>query len=503
MTLAKFRDEPWRTSHRAYQNSALAMSPAPEYASSEVILSSLYRHVGFDEATERTVPQRGRDLDKEVQWHRDRSRKPDAAVLEADTFHMLLHSVLESPKLPNQSSKRFVQVTPLVPQAAVFSGSARLSSNSWPAGALVRRMIWLGSRDHSTAEATWQALFEALTVSDDDDIFARFLQTEIEAWSPESAWGLVSSDNESMLHPEDRDGLDYPAKRFVSDLGAIILAKNAMTRRQWTSLLEAVMRLAAVAHVTWLCDVHARMWNCCRNALGGGGPVNAVEARAQLFPRPFQFLSYGDRALPGIKDRTSAFLQARLGLNAMLWAIDETEGGAHSLSSAKAIADLCAYLRRNLDAVEATRLREALAEVSERETRTLLCKKGIGSNIMEFARHVLGQRQVANPVLRGYDQGFALRKRGTSNSSPWVVGLGPVSILALVHCSLAGTTGPRSVRRLSQHLASYGAIVDHHDIATNDLGHQLRMLGLVLDSPDAESGMLLVPPFPTAHGVSS
>ncbi|KAK0350539.1 hypothetical protein LTR94_028616, partial [Friedmanniomyces endolithicus] len=93
---------------------------------------------------------------------------------------------------------------------------------------------------------------------------------------------------------------------------------------------------------------------------------------------------------------------------------------------------------------------------------------------MEFARHVLGQRQAANPVLRGYDQGFSLRKRGTSNSSPWVVGLGPVSVLALVHCSLAGTTGPRSVRRLSQHLAGYGAIVDYRDIATNDLGHQLR-----------------------------
>ena len=92
-----------------------------------------------------------------------------------------------------------------------------------------------------------------------------------------------------------------------------------------------------------------------------------------------------------------------------------------------------------------------------------------------------------------------LRKRGTHNSSPWVVGLGPVSVLALVHCALAGTTGPRSVRRLTQHLGGYGVIVDYQDIPTNDLGHQLRMLGLVLDSPDAESGMLLVPPFPNAQ----
>jgi hypothetical protein len=293
--------------------------------------------------------------------------------------------------------------------------------------------------------------------------------------------------------------LDYPAKRFVRDLGAIISAKGSMTRRQWTSLLEAIVRLAAVAHVAWLCDVHAKSWDCIKAALDGDGPTNAAAARAAIYPDAFQFLSYGDRALPGIKDRASAFLQARLGLNATLWALQAAGIEARSLSSGAAIAEACDHIRANASAIEASGIRDVLADISERETRTLLCKKGIGSNIMEFARHVLGQRQAANPVLRGYDQGFSLRKRGTANSSPWVVGLGPVSVLALVHCSLAGTTGPRSVRRLSQHMAGYGAIVDHRDIATNELGHQLRMLGLVLDSPDAESGMLLVPPFPASQ----
>lgn len=497
MTLAKFRDEPWRTSHESYQKSVLAMSPAPEYASSEVILSSLYRQVGLESSTERTVPQRGRELDKEVQRNRDRSRKPDAAVLDADTFHLLLHSVLESPKLPNQSSKRFVQVTPLVPQAAIFSGSARLSSNSWPAGGLVRRMVWLGSPDHAAAAATWHSLFQALSVSEEDDVFARFLQSEMAAWVPAPVWAEFEVDDSDTLDLHDRVGMEYPAKRFVKDLEAIIGAKNAMTRRQWTSLLEAIVRIASVAHVTWLCDVHARIWLSFRSALNGEGPTDEVHIRAAIYPEKFQFLSYGDRALPSIKDRASAFLQARLGINAALWTLKEAGVDQPTLSSAGAIADACARLRQ-LSPADKAEMQEMLAEVSERETRTLLCKKGIGSNIMEFARHVLGQRQAANPILRGYDQGFVLRKRGTSNSSPWVVGLGPVSVLALVHCALAGTSGPRSVRRLSQHLAGYGAMVDHRDIATNDLGHQLRMLGLVLDSPDAESGMLLVPPFPVA-----
>ena len=199
-----------------------------------------------------------------------------------------------------------------------------------------------------------------------------------------------------------------------------------------------------------------------------------------------------------MKDRASAFLQARLGLNATLWALEAIEPGQHDLSSARGIHGLCDRVRNNASALEKLGLRDILSDVSERETRTLLCKKGIGSNIMEFARHVLGQRQAANPVLRGYDQGFVLKKRGPGNGAPWVVGMGPVAILALVHCSLAGASGPRSVRRLSQHLSAYGIAVDHRDISTNDLGHQLRMLGLVLDSPDAESGMLLVPPFPSA-----
>lgn len=499
MSFTKFREEPWRTSHPAYQTSAFAMSPAPEYASSEVILASLYRNVGLKEATEPTVPKAGRDLDKKVQFLRDAGRKPEAAALDADTFHMLLHSVLESPKLPNQSSKRFVQITPLVPQTAVFSGSARLSSNSWPAGALVRNMIWLGSPDRETARKVWRSLFDALTVTEDDDVFARFLQSEIAAWTPEPSWDFVPDDERATLDPVDTEGLAYPARQFVRDLGAIISAKDAMTRRQWTSLLEAITRLAAVAHVTWLCELHARMWDCIRAAFDGGGPLDAASARAMLFPRSFSFLSYGDRALPIIKDRASAFLQARLGVNATLWALDMGATAPEQLSTGAGLFEFCERVRKAKATLESLGLRAAIAEVSERENRTLLCKKGIGSNIMEFARHVLGQRRAASAVLRGYDQGFVLMKRGASNSSPWVVSLGPVAVLALVHCSLAGTRGPRSVRRLSQHLAGYGAMVDHRDIATNDLGHQLRMLGLVLDSPDAESGMLLVPPFPVAE----
>lgn len=495
MNLEKFHDEPWKTSHRTYEASALAIAPAPEYASSEVLLSSLYRVIGFEGHSEGAVPTRGRELDREIQSSRNRRRAKDGAVLDADSLHMMLHSALESPKLPNQSAKRFLQVTPLVPQAAVFSGSARLAGNPWPAGALIRRMIWLGSRDAVEATGVWESLFEALSVGPDDDIFARFLQAELAAWAPDPSWNFTPSKEYPILDHRDRESLSYPARHFVSDLQAILAAKTAMTRRQWTSLLEAIIRIASVAHVLWLCDVHDNIWLAVKRAAGGDCPADDTEMRRVLFGQRAGRLPYGDRALPLAKDRVSAFLQARLSLNQVLWALDglgELTGG---LSSSEAVWSLCKAVKSASERHGSAKLLDGLQEMRERENRTILCRKGIGSNIMEFVRHALGQRQAANAVLRGYDQGFVLRKKGTATSSPWIVSLGPVAVLALVHCSLAKTSGPRSVRYLAQHMSGYGIMIDHQEIAESDLGNQLRMLGLVLDSPDAESGMLLVPPF--------
>lgn len=502
MTLASFKQSPWQHSHGLYTTSSFAISPAPEYASSEVLVSSLYRTIGFEGVSEGGVPQAGRDLDKKIQKFRDKRQEPPAgAIVGADTWNTVLHGVLESPKLPNQSSKRFLQVSPLVPDVALFSGSARLSSNSWPAGSLIRRMTWLGSRDDESAHLLWGALFSALDVSDNDDIFARWLQQEANAWSASpSTWKQAPIKDVVTLASADFQQIQFPARQFAKDLLAIVRAKNSMTRRQWTSLLEAVLRVASVSHVIWLCDVQARIWGCVSAALQDTGPRDEASARSAIFPVDSQYMTYGGKALLGIKDKASGYLSSRLGINAVLWSLDAIDAGYKgTLASSSDVAAFCQHVREHLGALSSAGIAATIAEVQEREARALLCKKGIGSNLMEFARHVLGQRQPASPLLRGYDQGYVLKKKGSSSASPWIVALGPVAVLALVHCALAGMGGPRSIHRLAQHLAAYGIVVDRHDIAGNDLGHQLRMLGLVLDSPDAESGMLLLPPFPAGQ----
>lgn len=497
MTFEDFKLKPWRNPHDAYRQSAFAMSPAPEYASSEVLLASLYRQIGFDAEAERQVPATGRRFERSIQA----GKKPVAALLSPDAWNKVVHWVLESPKLPNQSSKRFLQMSPVVPEAARYSGSARLAGNPWRPGQLIQGMVWLGSPTNEQAEELWSDLFSALEVGEKDDVWARWLEHEFRSWKPEdgAAFTLRAGDAPAVdeFLPEERARLQYPARQFVKDLQAVVLAKSSMTRRQWTSMLESIVRLAATSHVMWLCELHDAFWQLLQDILlDGGAAPNEDQIRERVFHGEREYFAYGQAALRSVRSKAEGYLQARLGINLLMWSLrDIGVDGLPPLSAPSAFARLALEAQENRVALMENGFAKRLAELQDREAATLACTKGIGKNIHEFARHALGQRQTLNNVLKGYDQGYVLRKKGEYNGAPWVVSLGPVLVIALVHCCLQEGGGPRSVQRLCQHLAEYGISVNKRDIGSSELGASLRMLGLVLDSPDAESGMLLLPPF--------
>jgi hypothetical protein len=493
MTKAEFLEDPWKNSHGAYDGSIFNIRPAPEYASSEVIVASLYRAVGFD-LSESEVPARGKDLQKSTRPARRSTGQSDD--ISIDTWSTVLHLVLESPKLPNQSSKRFLQLCPLIPDIAIYSGSARPQGNSWNPGAMVERMVRLGSLDRGQADGVWSSLFNHLSVSPQDDVWARWLDGEFRRRLGEApTWTLKPLSAGPDMPYDEKSRIEFPARQFVRDLSAVLGAKGAMTRRQWTSLLEAILRLGSVTHTLWLCDVNDRIWGLVKDVLRGAHIPDQAALEAAIFPRDPSYLVYNNPSLPLIRTYASRYLLARLGLNLVLWHLEERDEQIQALSSAGEIASFLGQVERVRDALSASDFFAQLDTLQNDQAATLACKKGIGSNLAEFARHVLGQRQAASETLRGYDQGYFLRKKGTHSSAPWIVSLGPVALLALAHCCLEEIARPRSIDRLAVHLAKYGLAVDRDDIANGDLGHTLRMLGLVLDSPDAESGMLLVPPF--------
>jgi hypothetical protein len=502
MTAEKFMTDPWKASHPAYESSPFNIRPAPEFATAEVVVASLYRAVGFEGHRESAVPAAGREFERASSNPRTAAKV--GSKIAPETWRTVLHGVLESPKQPNQSSKRFLQLCPVIPDVSLYSGSARLAGNSWNPGLLVQRMIAMGNKSREEARELWARLFAGLTVSEEDDIWARWLQSEFDLRRPRDVvWKAHEMESGADLTIEDKQVCSFPAQQFVGDLNAVLEAKGCMTRRQWISLLEAVLRLGTVTHTLWLCGVNDRLWQSVRGVLSGGTVLDAREIRHSVIQGSGQFLTYGNPAVPLIRDDASRYLSARLGLNLLLWHLESFGEKVGALNSAGDLERLLALASEFRDRLNEAGIRDDHSRLRDEHARTLACKKGIGSNLVEFSRHTLGQRQTASESLRGYDQGYFLRKKGEHSAAPWIVSLGPVAVLALVHCCLHEVAGPRSVQRLCAHLARYGIDVDRDDIGLSDLGHQLRMLGLVLDSPDAESGMLLVPPFELSTKVAA
>lgn len=495
MSVKEFIEAPWKNSHPAFAKSVFSMQPAPEFSTAEVLVASLYRACGFQGYSENDVPKAGRDFDKTSRANR--STREESGKIRVDTWRTVLHGVMESPKQRNQSSKRFLQLCPVVPDVALYSGSPRLAGNSWNPGALVQRMIQIGSSSREAAEDLWRRLFESLSVGPADDVWARWLQEEFQRRGKSAkTWAMTGLPDHVDLPLADKQHLQFPARQFVKDLDAVIAAKSRMTRRQWISVLEAILRLGSATHVLWMCSLNDKLWTYARPIIEGRtGAPSVSEVRANIVNGDRRYLAYGNPATLFVKQYASDYLVARIGLNLSAWLLEQCGVEVVSLTSCEKLQEFLAALERRRNDIIDLDIWRRYSDLTESEAKTIDCKKGVGSNIVEFVRHTLGQRQPAEETLRGYDQGYVLRKRGESNSAPWLVSLGPVAVLALVHVCLKEAAGPRSVRKLCEHLGAYGIDVDLDDVANSELGKKLRMLGLVLDSPDAESGMLLVPPF--------
>ena len=492
MTIAAFLEAPWRQSHGAYDSAIFAVGRSPEFATAEVILASTYRAVGFAHLRESDVPASGRAFDKAS----SKRPRPAAGRLGAEAWKTVLHGALQSPKMKQQSAKRFLQLSPVVPDTALYSGSARLAGQPWNPGQLIAGIIGLGAASDLEADELWGQLFDGLSVSEHDDVWARWLQSEFKARrSAVHEWKRTTIEKSCHFTLAESAKLEVPAHQFNRDLRAVLQAKGLMTRRQWVSILESVIRLGAVAHILWVCETHTRLWKLIRAILDGGEVPSEEECLVQVFHGLGRPLVYGAVATKKMREMASDYLAARLGVNLLLWQLEAAGSPTRSLKTGPQVVELLRVVAQHRSSLGNARIMDQYARLYDAYPRELSCKKGVGNNMIEFCRHALGQRQTADTTLRGYDQGYQLRKKADYTSAPWVVSLGPVALLAFTHCCLLEAASPRSVTRLCEHLGRYGIDIDRDDIAESEVGMKLRMLGLVLDSPDAESGMLLVPPF--------
>ena len=505
--LKDYLSDPWQKSslHKTYKGSFLHLTPSPEVTTGEILLASLYRNVGFvdNKAVGETVWELGTPFKKQMAAGKRPANAQSEVAFDTQLWNTVVNRVIATPNLSGQSRQRGNQISPLVPDATLYSMSARLRGHPWNPGKLVARMVALGSDDYDAALATWQKLFYKLSVtSEEDDVWARMLQSEFESWRVEKisdAWKMPSE------FPQDEGifpsllNLDCPAKRFVEDLHVVLDLKQDLTRRQWVSMLESLCRIGTAAHVTWCCHANNKCCELIEEALSLG-KCHSEDEVAEKLSTGKGFWSLGQLTTKPIKEAARHYIEGRGALNLLLHMLEQAGFDMEqvSLGSTAEIAKTLDYLAQHRGNFDFRLYLNNFNQMIESDPKVAECKKGSSKNVLEFLEHVTRQRITSEAGLDGYDQGYYMEKRGNHPRSPRVVGLGPLSTLLMVHCAASRVTGPCTVQNLCQQLAGYGISAEMALGKGESLNKRLRDMSIAIDSPDAEGGMVIASPLAKA-----
>lgn len=505
MAIQDFEAEPLKKPHPAYEAAFLALKPAPEVATGEIMVASMVRNVGFVDAgasLESRVPGLGRDFDSGLRNAIKKAQPPTAGqLMKASELRRVVTDLVASPRQPREK-KRQASISPLVPDAALYSLSARLVGNPWNPGNLVRSVIGFGSVSSADAAKAWDRLFEGLSVQPNDDILARILEHEFTSWRPKDVeW--KHRPLQALEAPLELDlAGNSPARQFCRDLDLVIALKPKLTRRQWVSTIGSLVRLGAASHVLWLCKANATLWRLMQEAMEPGRQVATVtEVSARLKEAP-HFFNYGERTAMPIKAAIRDYITARFGINLVLFLLDEAAGEDQvggedaNLATAAGIHGTLRLVAKHRDAIGAQPLGPRLGALLERNPKTLQCKHGVTSNLDEFLTYSLSRRPTLDPKDLNYDQGYWVRKAAAYSSAPWILLAGPIALLTMAHCCTTSSKAPKTILDLAAHVQRYGIALTVGGRLDDRLVESLRNLGLVLDSPDAEGGMIVRSPFP-------
>jgi hypothetical protein len=521
--LGRFLERPTGEVHAGYGGSIL--SPvAPEYTTGEGLLAAAYRTLLLDVPDRQVNLETIADLPGELgaaAVHGDPRTWTDPTLAAfIGSWEDLVHAPggLVSPT-PAGAPARLPQLTPLVPRIAHRSGViGRYGRGRWQPGNLLLSALWTGAGPADAPSAT-ASLAAAIDVGPDDDLFARYVEDTLslvhEDRSQPTAESLEAIGRPSSAWRTQSVRGHIPAERFVSDLQFVVELKPVLTRRQWTALLEAQLRLGLATHQMWLCRLNARAWRLCVRAINGE-QIESDQVLATCWPdqeRDDPFLGLGTDSTSAIRRLLSDYARARLGLNLVLFALGDLGAGwdakvgaagdayptpadaltgflRHVQANAAAMNELC--LSASGDTLTAT-----AGNLADANPRLVNGQTGVTRNLSFFLRYTLGQLQPVDDEFASYDQGFLVHRPARPSRTERIVRPGPATLILLVHaaCRSLGEI-PASMDALRRHLRSYGLGASADELRSGTTVRELERLELVVDSPDAGGGRQLVDPLP-------
>ncbi|MDA8632418.1 Rrf2 family transcriptional regulator [Verrucomicrobiales bacterium] len=439
----------------------------------------------------------------------------------SDRTRAISETLADHLRVPPSSNEKglesILSMIPLAPSLIQVTGFTRKTGNPWNPGKYVAGMVKRGADDSEEAKSTWDSLGKAYLrpcdpSNTDRDRWASLIEEELdklrENWSGirgDQVLGSLPTSGKS-LQSIDFPPPSFPARSFVQDLHAIDSLSVKLTRRQWISMLDSFLRLALVSDLLWIAALNTGLANLIHQVSETPEEIPTAEDLGRALLPQFFPLLIGADASEALRDSIRSYAKARIFVREFLNAL-------RAKHSSKIIEIEEAGGLNTAEGVIKTLKTAALENgglVKEADVQTF---KSLGANpdFMRMAKSqnwtaqwffcckmALGQRGTFKEEDRHFDQGYWCKRKGASKNSPVKFDIGPVGLLTMTHLANVENEGIVTVSALQRHLARYGVGVSENDLASGRIGQDLRRLGLVHDSPDAEGGMILKSPFQTS-----
>ncbi|MFD1193799.1 hypothetical protein ACFQ3C_03850 [Seohaeicola saemankumensis] len=475
---------------------------APEQSTVEVLIGGAYRKLVTRKQDSKVNLENIRNLPSELGETND----------EEDAWRALFNfGGLGS---PSTESRDLPQVVQLVPMLANYGGVLGRVRNRWSPGNLLVNAIQSGSNQQSCSDEILENFARSLLVDKDDDFLAKFLENSLYKLSGDEYPEIAKA--YEPVFPAYREQVSRsrsPAERLVLDLPHVIRLKAHLTRRQWTLLLEALLRIGLFAHYAWLLSLNAQTWEVCREIINGASRPTLDKIRADFWERhakDYPILELGQDSGPAIKKSIRKYAQARLGLSLVLRVLQEVGCEANPLQhrggveTPVVLEEFFSLVAEKRDAIKTAfepnehlgSFEAALGAVLDRTSGFQSATTGPTRNLLFFLRYTAGRISPRVVEQVSYDQSYLLEKADRSRrNSPWLVDFGPVLIVTLVHCCCRQErTRSVSVNRFERYLADWGIRASQRELTTGKFAKLVEQLGIMVDSPDAGGGRLLMDP---------
>jgi hypothetical protein len=469
-----------------------------------ILVSSLYRNLKLVSSTEKTC-----NINAQSLYSALNATSKIGELFTNEELVQLFNTSLSVPTSESQLKQKKFWVSPIVPEIANYGLAARNIGNPWNPGNFILEIIANYSSNIEEFINIIKNLIAAMEVDvHDNDIWSIIIKNEFDQISKNLQIENATSFNEQNFrdfyngkHRPHKKLLNISnyAKNTIIDLQNIIHLKNRLTRQKWIGFFEGFIRLTMFNHIIYTLNLSKNYFDLIDYKLAQGSSSVTSQEIEKFFNLEFNIndirIKVGTARKNYIRDHIESFGYYNALINGVIEKCGykdfkdfETENEFIQITE-----DI---LRQFKNQNELRNFKIKFQNENEIDLSKLNENFSSFKNIKESLGYLCTRKSSSKEKYIS-DVNYLFDKNGTSLNSPYFLKIssGLISTLtSLIFLRKEDSNSFISGLEFIKGLNEYNIQLSINDISTGNIKDTMLSLGIVIDCPDTEGGVLIIKP---------